>query len=288
MSRLLFVLVLTLAGCRAAQVPAETGDDGTLRVMSANIRVDVASDGPDAWPSRRDAVARVLTEADLVGVQEATPAMLADLDARLPGFARTGDGRDADRGGEASAIYYRTGRLALVDGGTFWLSETPDVAGSQSWDAALPRVATWGRFRDRRSGAELVHLNTHFDHVGETARREASRLIAARLPGLAAGGGAVVTGDLNATPESEPVTTLVDGLGLSDARTAAPASGPARTWNGFGQATDDRRIDYVFTLAPARALAVRTVTETVGDVLGTESRRELSDHYFVEATVAPE
>ncbi|WP_420454163.1 endonuclease/exonuclease/phosphatase family protein [Rubrivirga sp.] len=285
----LVLLIVFLAGCQSSRVAPEDAP-ATLRVVSANVRLDVASDGDDAWPLRRDAVARVLADADLVGVQEATPTILADLDARLPGFARIGVGRDADGGGEASAIYYRTDRLVLADDGTFWLSETPDVPGSQSWDAALPRIATWGRFRDRATGAELVHLNTHFDHVGEEARRQAARLIAARLPGLADGGAAVVTGDLNATPDSEPVTTLVDGLGLDDARlaSATPAEGPARTWNGFGQATDDRRIDYVFVLSPARVLAFRTIDATIGDVMGTDNGRELSDHYFVEATVAPE
>ncbi len=288
MSRLLLLVVL-VAGCQSARVaPADVPT--ALRVMSANVRLDVASDGDDAWPNRRDAVARVLAQADLVGVQEATPTILIDLDDRLPGFARIGVGRDADGGGEASAIYYRTGRLALVDNGTFWLSETPDVPGSRSWDAALPRIATWGRFRDRSTGAELVHLNTHFDHVGEQARREAARLIARRLPGLAGRAAAIVTGDLNVTPDAAPVTTLVDGLGLADARLASEttATGPDRTWNAFGQATDARRIDYVLALPPVRVLAFRTVDETIGDVLGTDSDRELSDHYFVVATLALE
>lgn len=286
----LLVLLVGLAGCAGCAGPAPATapsvEPDALRVMSFNLRLDAESDGDDAWPNRREAAARTMDGADLVGVQEALPSMLEWLDGRLPGYARIGVGRNADGGGEASAIYYRTDRLELRDDGTFWLSETPDVPGSQSWDAALPRIATWGRFLDRQTGREVVHVNTHFDHVGETARRESARLLVERLPELAGGAPAVLTGDLNATPDTEVYTTFVDGGGLEDAWTAAPAtSGPAGTWNAFGAYDGERRIDYVFTLGPARALEARTLDATIGQVTGTDSRREVSDHYPVEALV---
>ena len=87
---------------------------------------------------------------------------------------------------------------ALLWDATFWLSPTPGVAGSQGWDAALPRIATWARLRDRQSGRSFVIVNTHFDHMGETARRESARLVVARAQGLADGAPLAVTGDLNA------------------------------------------------------------------------------------------
>lgn len=294
MLRLAVLLACTvgLAGCRsAAPAGQETADAeaAPLRVVSANLRLNVASDGDDAWPHRREAVARVLDGADLVGVQEALPDMLDDLAERRPELRRIGVGRDADGGGEASAILYRADRLDLLASGTFWLSETPEVAGSQSWDAALPRIATWGRFRDRASGATFVHLNTHFDHVGEMARQQSARLIAERLPALADGVAVVVTGDLNATPESAAYHTFAEA-GLLDAWlvSATPPAGPAGTWNAFGAFEGERRIDYVLVDGPARVRSVRTVEATIGDVLGTDNPRELSDHFFVEATVAVE
>lgn len=288
MLRLGFValLLVALGGCRSASTPAP--DAERLRVMTFNLRLNVASDGENAWPNRRDAVAKVIDGADLVGVQEALPDMLTDLDGRLSGYARTGVGRQADGGDEYSAILYRTDRLDLLDSGTFWLSETPEVPGSQSWDAALPRIATWGRFRDRATGDVLVHVNTHFDHVGVTARQESARLLVERLPALADGAPVVLTGDFNVTPDSEVYRILTDGTGLSDARlsSASPAAGPAPTWNDFGRAPLERRIDFVFTHGPVRVLRVRTIDDTIGDVMGTDNPRELSDHYAVEATVA--
>ena len=283
MRSLLLLAGLALSACASAPPPAPTVP---VRVMSFNIRVDVASDGENAWPNRVDAVAATIREADVVGVQEATPAMLATLDGELPAYTRYGVGRDADGGGEQSAILYRTDRFDRIDGGTFWLSPTPVIAGSQGWDAALPRIATWARLRDRQSGRSFVIVNTHFDHMGETARRESARLVVARAQGLADGAPLAVTGDLNADDDSEVARTF--GAALRDTRLVAetPAAGSHATWNAFGTATDDRRIDYVFVSEGVRVLEAATLDRTIGDVLGTENPRLPSDHHAVTATLA--
>ena len=264
------------AATRATPGPAAT-DSATagtspataapLRVMSFNLRLDLASDGPNAWPYRRDWVASLVRfhDADVVGVQEALASMLVDLDARLPGFARVGVGRaDGRAGGEFSAILYRTDRVALLDQGTFWLSPTPEVPGSKGWDTAIERVATWARFRDRRTGCAFLHLNTHFDHVGEQARQESARLIRRRLRSLAAGLPVVLTGDLNADPRSAPYRILTrDTLGadalapLADAfeRSATGHYGPTSSWTAFKAIEPGRRIDYVLVSPAVRVLA---------------------------------
>ena len=172
MLRLSLLLALSaLVGCAGLR-PSPV--DETLTAMSFNVRYDNPGDGENAWPYRIDAVEQIIESADVVGLQEALPGMLADLDSRLDGWARIGRGRAADGGGEFCAIYYRTDRLDLVADGTFWLSETPEVPGSVGWDAALERIATWGRFRDRHTGRTFVILNAHFDHMGEQARARAA------------------------------------------------------------------------------------------------------------------
>ena len=284
-ARVLWVAVaVSIAACGAATSVSDT-PTVSARIMSFNIRLDVASDGRDAWPNRVSAVAATIRQADVIGVQEATPAMLDVLEGEIPAFGRFGVGRDADGGGEQSAIFYRTDRLEVVEGGTFWLSPTPEVPGSQGWDAALPRIATWARLRDRATSRTLTVVNTHFDHVGAVARRESAALLAQRAPAIAGGGPLVVMGDLNATEDSAPYRALA--AVLEDARcvSESPATGSAATWNAFGRATRDQRIDHLFVRG-ARVLEAATLDRTIDDVLGTGNTGFPSDHHAVTATVA--
>ncbi|MDF1503290.1 endonuclease/exonuclease/phosphatase family protein [Roseisolibacter sp. H3M3-2] len=251
------LLLAPLAGCAGRRpAPAGGADAPPLRVMTFNIRLDLASDGPNAWPNRKDWVPALIRfhGADAVGVQEALHRQLLDLDARLPGWARVGVGRaDGREGGEYSAILYRADRLEALASGTFWLSPTPEAPGSKGWDAAIERVATWARFRDRRTGCEHLHLNTHFDHVGETARQESARLIRRRLDSLARGLPVVVTGDLNSNPRSVGYRiftrdTVAGTRGpLLDAFAVSrdPHYGPTSTWQAFRALEPEQRIDYV-------------------------------------------
>lgn len=269
---LLASLCLVAAGCQppapasaiaAAPVAAPAPP---LRIMSFNIRYDTPNDGANAWPHRRDWVAGLIRyhAPDAVGVQEALATMLRDLDVRLPEFDRVGVGRaDGREGGEFSAILYRAERLELLDSGTFWLSPTPEVPGSKGWDTAIERVATWARFRDRRTGCSHLHLNTHFDHIGERARQESARLIRLRLAPLADGLPVIVTGDLNADPRSVPYRILtrdtiagaIAPLRDAFASSAGGHYGPTSTWNAFTAIEPGRRIDYVLASPELPVLA---------------------------------
>jgi endonuclease/exonuclease/phosphatase family metal-dependent hydrolase len=177
---------------------------------------------------------------------------------------------DGRAGGEFSAILYRTDRLALLDSGTFWLSPTPEVAGSKGWDTAIERVATWARFRDRATGCPFVHLNTHFDHVGEQARQESARLIRRRLATLARGLPVVVTGDLNSEPTSagyriltrDTIVDAVPPLRDAFAVTRDAPYGPTSTWTEFRAIQPGRRIDYVLVSSPVAVLAHGILSDT--------------------------
>ena len=140
----------------------------------------------------------------------------------------------------------------MLENKTFWLSTNPEAVGVKAWDAALERVATWGKFRDRASGCTYVHLNTHFDHIGETARQESAKLIRRRLSTIAGTLPVIVTGDLNSGPTSIAYTTLTSGAvdgGLAPLLDAFKISregnyGPSASFNSFKE-IGDTRIDYV-------------------------------------------
>ena len=248
--------LLLLAACAA---PAE------LTVMSYNIRYGTARDGEHAWQKRRRLAIGVVEDRrpDVVGMQEVLDFQRREFLEALPGYEAVGRGRDADGGGEQSCILYRADRLTLRGHGTFWLSETPDVAGSKSWDAALPRVCTWAEFEHR--GRRFTVYNTHFDHRGAAARLESARLLASRVRGPA-----IVTGDFNCAPDSAPMREFA-------ALTDALAGVEGGTFHGFKGGDGGTRIDAIL-LDGFDAVGVGIVREA-------REGRYPSDHYPVTARV---
>ena len=134
--------------------------DRNLRVMSFNIRYNNAKDSINAWPNRKDKVASqvLFHQPAILGVQEALWDQMEDLAQRLPQYKYVGIGRDGGNKGEFSAIFYDTNRLQLLQSHTFWLSETPEAVGVKGWDAALPRIVTYARFRDRVTKKRILSL----------------------------------------------------------------------------------------------------------------------------------
>lgn len=251
-------IVLLVACTRfglATEAPVR--DARPVRVMSYNVRYGTAPDGAHAWPRRREAVVGVIRDddPDLLGLQEVLAFQLEELSAALPGYEAVAAGRDdGQQAGEMTPVLFRTARFERLASGHFWLSEAPDSPGSVGWDAALPRIATWARLRDRTASAErdVLVLNTHFDHRGSEARRHAARLVRERLHELGRGCRTVLCGDFNAAEGSAPhrelfsrtdhPLTLVDTL-----RAVVPRPGAAEaTFNGFDPAaTAGARIDWI-------------------------------------------
>lgn len=190
-----------------------------LRVMSFNIRYGTANDGENHWDKRKDFLLETVRkfDPDLLGTQETLEFQRDFLAAGLSGHDHLGVGReDGVKKGEMTALYYRRARFEKLDGGHFWLSETPETAGSKSWDSSLPRMVTWVKLRDlRQPGARPIFFcNTHFDHRGVRARLESARLLRSRMSMLGKDCRLIVTGDFNAGEKSEPYQALfgrVDG-----------------------------------------------------------------------------
>ena len=152
------LLIMAVQECAAEEETAK------LRVMTFNIRYDNPSDGVNRWRNRRDAVAAIIRKnnVDIVGMQEVLKSQLEDLQQRLPDHKAYGVGRDDGRNkGEFSPTFFSNRRYALLDSGTFWLSETPETPGSKSWDAAITRIVSWLKLRDKTAGLEFFFFNTH-------------------------------------------------------------------------------------------------------------------------------
>ncbi len=286
------VAFATCAACCQSAGAAETSTDGTVRVMSFNIRYGSAKDGKDHWSQRKDLVAHAINsfEPDLLGTQETMRFQSTFLQKQLPNHTAFGRTRDASGdAGEQCTIFYRTDRFTKIGAGHFWLSESPDTPGVKSWDAALPRMVTWLCLRDaQRPEQPICIFNTHFDHRGKQARQESAKLLAKKSAEIARSHGnahVIVTGDFNSGEDDAPYRNLLEEQpnGWNDTyRTAHPERNAHEgTFNGFRGTDDGARIDWIFADA-------RWLVQSAEIVRWNQDGRYPSDHCPVTAVLKPQ
>lgn len=272
LKRVLFAALLLLAV--SANLSAQT-----MKVATYNIRYDNKQDTANAWKNRLPYMAKLIRfqDFDVFGTQEVLYNQLQDLAGQLPGYAHIGVGReDGKQAGEFSAIFYKQDKYKLLKQGTFWLSPTSTTP-SKGWDAALPRVCSWGQFQDKATGFTFYLFNTHFDHVGVEARKESAKLILAKIKEMAGTTPTILTGDFNIDQTNESYTILGTAGNLKDAfETSQVVYAPNGTFNGFNsKAKTEARIDHIF-LGPAfTATRYGILTDTYG------AGKTPSDHYPV-------
>ena len=263
-----------------------------LKVMTFNLRYGTAPDGDNAWALRKPLAFDVFKrqDADLVGIQEGLDAQLVDIDAAVAGYARIGVGRDdGKKKGEYSAIYYRTARFQVDASGTFWLSDTPEVVGSITWNTTLPRICTWAHLVDKATGYGLYHFNMHLDNASQEARDKGVALVMQRVVARPiAQDTVIVTGDFNAGEDSVATQfmqgkAMVNGaanpLPLVDSfRAIFPDEKAVLTAHGFNGGSMGAKIDYVY-MAPGQTALAAEIDRT------NDNGRYPSDHYPVTGTI---
>lgn len=222
----------------------------SIKVMTYNIRYDNPGDSINAWPNRIEKVSSLIRkyEPDIIGVQEALHHQLEDLIRVLPDYSYVGVGRDDGKEkGEYSAILFRNSRFGLLSKHTSWLSETPDVPGSKSWDAAITRIVTQAKFFDKDSKKEFTMFNTHFDHVGVQARFHSASYLVGMVAGVRVKNPAMpifVTGDFNFERSEAAYDAMLADKNLVDTK---PANDQTGTFCGFEVGKMEcRAIDYIF------------------------------------------
>lgn len=260
---------------------APLGTAGAIRVLSYNIRYGTADDGENSWPARRELALRVIANErpDVIGIQEALRFQLDEIAAAFPRLAETGVGRDdGDDAGEYSAILFDRERFELLDGDTFWLSDTPEVA-SATWGNQIPRIVTWARLKDRRTERTLYVYNTHWDHESQPSREGSAALLARRIAARAHPTDRVlITGDFNAG-ERNPARAILREAGFTDTyRVLHRDAADVGTFHGFEGGRDGEKIDAVLASPGWRTWSAWIVTLN-------ENGRYPSDHYPVMAVV---
>ncbi len=240
-----------------------------VKLMSYNIRYDITTSNASPWTERQTAIAGQIKrfDAEIIGMQEVLDHQREQLLTDLPGFVSIGVGRDdGKKAGEYSPIFFKEERFRLLTSGTFWLSPTPDMP-SKGWDAALNRICTYAQFVDLQSKDTFWVFNTHFDHVGETARMKSAELILQKIKEVTKGTNQAVIfcGDLNLNDDHSTITFVQSQLKDALLVSKHLQSKMNRTFNNFDLTTPaSKRIDYIFINTYMSVQTFETIVEPFG------------------------
>jgi endonuclease/exonuclease/phosphatase family metal-dependent hydrolase len=287
--RLLCIAATSLLMVATTPMSAATTSE-SLKVLTCNIRQPMPEDDKtgDGWPARRELCADVIgaQHADIVCLQECRGYQLTYLKDRLPELDSYGLSHPEAEFTPANAILYSRSRFELITAGGFWLSETPHIAGTKSWDSARPRFANWAQLKDRRTGCEFRVWNTHLDHLGQTAREQQAQMVV-QASAVFRALPQVLTADCNADTTNPAVEKLRAG-GWADTYAAVHGpDDPGFTFHAFrgpkrleGKpgAKIPGKIDWIMCRGPVKVLDADVIRDD-------RNGRYPSDHYFVSATV---
>jgi endonuclease/exonuclease/phosphatase family metal-dependent hydrolase len=264
------------------------------KILSCNIRVDLPEDNTagNGWVHRKAMCAEIIgaQQADLICLQECQQAHLKDLKQSLPQFESFGLANPEPIFHAANAILFSRARYELISAGGFWLSETPHIAGSKSWDSARARFANWVDLKESSSGQSFRLWNAHLDHLGQVAREKQGQLIVEASEALPKTVPQLFAADCNADAKNRAIIQLKAG-GWRDTYTEAHGPGdPGFTFHAFlgpkfpdGKAKEKvkGKIDWIFCRGPVKTLGAKIIRDGRQD-------RFPSDHYFVSAEVTIE
>ena len=296
-SLLMFAIVLGLLMFLTVPVnaagSAQAGAGGLeVKIMTFNIRYGAAKDGENQWKNRREMVFDVIRKqkSDVIGLQEALRFQIDEIRQAVPMYAEIGVAReDGKINGEYSAILYRADRFGVGEAGTFWLSDTPEVPGSNTWGAACVRICTWARLVESSSGKAFYAFNLHMDHVSQPAREKSAVLLTGRIAARHLPEPFVLTGDFN-TGETNPVIAYLKGQSALAGTDGVSAKSPiplvdtfrllhpdakdVRTAHDFKGMRQGNKIDYVFVQPGVKVLEAEILYDNVDG-------RYPSDHFPV-------
>ncbi len=275
---ILFILGFLLA-CHTTDKSIEK--PAHLNVATYNLRFDTPKDAAHhPWKKRYPKIVKIIKKYnfDIFGIQEGLLHQLKDLLSLLPNYSYIGKGREGGDKSEFSAIFYNRDKYLLLKAKTFFLNKHPDTPGV-GWDAHLPRIATWGKFKDKDSGVVFLFFNTHLDNIGKKSRLESVKLILNRIKTKSNGHPVILTGDFNSDQNSLPYKIVNNsGILVDTYNSAKVLHAPTGTFNDYGKRHTDRRIDQIFVSNQIEVEQYDIITDKVDG-------KYPSDHYPVRAKI---
>jgi len=286
---------LPIGASAADFIPPGHSKGNIHKIMGCNIRVALPEDDAAGrgWAARKDLCIKTIKaqKADIIGFQEVLRVQSEDLQRAMPDyfcFGFEGPEMDVNRetynGIAKNLVMFSKKRYGMLSAGCYWLSETPEIGGSLSWNTARARHVNWVRLKDKESDKEFRVLVIHLDHKEQGAREKQIELMIRESAQYTKDFPQLLIGDFN-VDAANPVYNILEKSGWSDTyKTIHETSNPGPTFHNFQglaykKSPATGKIDFIFTKG-------RLKTETAGIIYDHVNDLYPSDHFFINAELS--
>jgi len=257
-----------------------------MKILTCNIRCCSAADGENEWTYRKQFCIEVIRSQspDIISFQEMQSPQFADISPAFPEFQSYALVDEPAGHDPLNSIFYRADSYTLISSGGYWLSETPHIPGSKSWDSNCVRLANWVRLKDNGSGVEFRIINTHIDHICQHARENQAQLIVEDSSAYPENYPQILTGDMNCDSGNKAIHIYKQGGWTDTYNEIHGTEDPGHTFHRFlGPEFDSGigKMDWIFMRGGCKAADAGIITDS-------KDRKYPSDHYFVSADILAE
>ncbi len=220
-------------------------NDDSIFAMTFNVQVWF-TDGTGGKTARIKRVKQMIQTymPDVIGFQEVSGYWQNILVAEFGKYyGYTGLSRDGSSDGERNMIFYNKSRFKLIDCGTKWHSETPDVI-SKHPDAAAPECLVYTVLERKSDGVRFVHLNCHLDWTNGQVRTYQSEKMLEYVKAHFADYPIIWTGDFNYSSSSDGFRKITQAGYKSSLTVAKKVLQGGPTFTSYGE--DSALIDHIF------------------------------------------
>lgn len=258
---------------------------GEIRVVSYNCAApwgNVLEGTGSGTRVKKFAAYMNAVKPDSIGTQEMNQKWLDKLSSIMSDYDSYGvirGGDDNANKSEMNAVFWLKDKYTAEANGTFWLSETPDTE-SKYEGAGCYRICTWVLLKNKETGEQYIHMNTHLDNASEEAANYGAEVISDKMDELTAlyDCKIVLTGDFNEVAGMIAYNTIA--VKLQDTNVASGNEVRKTTYQAWGKTDYGEAIDFIFT---TNGLPVSQYK-----VLDDLSNGYVSDHYGIMADFALE
>jgi endonuclease/exonuclease/phosphatase family metal-dependent hydrolase len=254
----------------------------SLKIISSNIRFANSGDGVHDWKLRKGMLQNIYQNfgPDILGTQEGRVVQIHELRDGLKGLSLVENHRTWIDERMYPCLFINPETVFVEKSGDIWLSETPEVPGSVSFESAFPRLCTWAKIELKQSGQKLLVVNTHLDHVLPKSRKEQIKVLIREIQKLG-DDPVIVMGDFNESPLTEIQKDLLEAFKLQDPWKEKGYPEETSHHGFLGEEASGDRIDWILVPKSFECESINL------DKRSFENGIFPSDHYPLLATVIP-